>query len=378
MNAIILEDTTLRDGEQSPGVAFSKERKIAIFSSLIEAGIKWIEVGIPAMGGDELDTIETLLERKNEGMLVAWNRGVKNDVIQSLKLGFDAIHIGLPTSNNHLGDNLKKDRTWLLKTASELIKLAKDSGVFVSVSAEDVGRSELSFVEEYAAHVAESGADRIRLSDTVGILTPERYGAIVGRVKRASGIAVQCHAHNDFGLATANTLAGIQAGATFFHATVNGIGERAGMPDLAQCVLALKILYNIDLGVDETKLISLSQVVAQATRVKCYPWQPIIGENVFAHESGIHADGILKNNTSFEPFLPELVGGVRRIVIGKHSGRAALKYVLQSLGVMFTDSELIECLRLTRALSIKIERGLRDEELLGVVAAVRQGSCFNK
>jgi len=245
MNAIILEDTTLRDGEQSPGVAFSKERKIAIFSSLIEAGIKWIEVGIPAMGGDELDTIETLLERKNEGMLVAWNRGVKNDVTQSLKLGFDAIHIGLPTSNNHLGDNLKKDRTWLLKTASELIKLAKDSAVFVSVSAEDVGRSELSFVEEYAAHVAESGADRIRLSDTVGILTPERYGTIVGRVKRASGIAVQCHAHNDFGLATANTLAGIQAGATFFHATVNGIGERAGMPDLAQCVLALKILYNI-------------------------------------------------------------------------------------------------------------------------------------
>lgn len=376
MNTVILEDTTLRDGEQSPGLAFSKQRKIAIFSSLVDAGVKWLEVGIPAMGGDELDTIKTLLERKDEATLVAWNRGGKEDVVQSLNLGFDAVHIGLPTSNIHLGASLKKDRAWLLRTSSDLIKLAKDRGVFVSISAEDVGRSELSFVEEYAVHVAEAGADRIRLSDTVGILTPERYANIVSHVRHASGLAVQCHAHNDFGLATANTLAGIQAGATFFHATVNGIGERAGMPDLAQCVLALRVLYNIDLGVDETKLIALSQVVAQAARVLCHPWQPIVGRNVFAHESGIHASGTLKNSTSFEPFAPELIGGVRRIVIGKHSGRAAIDYVLKKLGVQSTESELGECLRLTRALSMEIERGLSDEELLGIVAVVRNGALL--
>lgn len=372
MENIILEDTTLRDGEQSPGVAFSKKRKIAILSALIEAGIKWVEVGIPAMGGDELGALEVLLERKDEAVLVAWNRGVAEDVKQSLQLGFKAVHIGLPTSNLHLGESLKKDRGWLLKTSSDLIKLAKDHGVFVSISAEDVGRSELGFVEEYAAHVAEAGADRIRLSDTVGILTPDRYGNIVSRIKRASGIAVQCHAHNDFGLATANTLAGIQAGATFFHATVNGIGERAGMPDLAQCVMALKILYNINLGVDATKLIELSRIVARATHVECYPWQPIVGDNIFAHESGIHAAGILKNVKSFEPFLPELIGGTRRIVIGKHSGRASVNHALNALGIKLTELELVDCLRLVRAKSMKDEKALNQDELLEVALSVNE------
>jgi len=372
MAAVILEDTTLRDGEQSPGVAFSKRTKIEIFSSLVEAGVRWLEVGIPAMGGEELEAIETLLERKNEATLVAWNRGVKEDVVQSLSLGFEAVHIGLPTSNIHLDASLQKDRGWLLKTSSDLIKLAKDKGAFVSISAEDVGRSELSFVEEYAAHVDEAGADRIRLSDTVGILTPERYGEIVNNVKCASRIAVQCHAHNDFGLAIANTLAGVQAGATFFHATVNGIGERAGMPDLAQSVMAFKILYGVDLGIDKTKLIALSKVVADATHVQCYPWQPIVGGNVFAHESGIHANGTLKNSSTFEPFEPELIGGVRRIVIGKHSGRAAIDYVLKGLGIQPSDSELSECLRLTRAMSMEIERGLSEKELLDILMVIRK------
>lgn len=315
-NNVILEDTTLRDGEQSPGVAFTKEGKISIFSSLLAAGIRWVEVGIPAMGGDELAVLENLLERKDEAMLVAWNRGVETDVIQSLDLGFQAVHIGLPTSAIHLDSSIKKDRAWLLRTASNLIGRAKDRGAYVSISAEDVGRSEIGFVEEYAVHVAEAGADRIRLSDTVGILTPEQYAEVVRRVVMSADIAVQCHAHNDFGLATANTLAGLCAGATFFHATVNGIGERAGMPDLAQCVLALKLLYGVEVGVDTSRLIALSRLVAEATHVSCPPWQPIVGTNVFAHESGIHASATLNNSASFEPFPPELVKGVRRIVVG--------------------------------------------------------------
>ena len=370
-NNVIVEDTTLRDGEQSPGVAFTKERKISIFSSLLAAGIRWVEVGIPAMGGDELAVLEILLERKKEAMLVAWNRGVEADVVQSLNLGFQAVHIGLPTSAIHLNSSIKKDRVWLLRTASDLISRAKDRGVYVSISAEDVGRSEMEFVEEYAVHVAEAGADRIRLSDTVGILTPEQYAEIVRRVVKVADIDVQCHAHNDFGLATANTLAGICAGATFFHATVNGIGERAGMPDLAQCVLALKLLYGIDVGVNTSMLISLSRLVAEATHVHCPPWQPIVGTNVFAHESGIHASATLNNSASFEPFPPEMVNGVRRIVVGKHSGTAAIDSVLKLQGINCSSDELKRYLTLVRACSMSKGRGLEEKELLDLVRSVK-------
>lgn len=372
INTIIVEDTTLRDGEQSPGIAFTKEKKLSIFSSLLEAGVGWVEVGIPAMGGDELEVLKLLLERKDEATLIAWNRGVETDVIQSLDLGFQAVHIGLPTSAIHLNSSVKKDRLWLMQTASDLIARAKDRGVYVSISAEDVGRSDIEFIEEYALHVAAAGADRIRLSDTIGILRPDQYAAIISRVVKVSDIAVQCHAHNDFGLATANTLAGLAAGATFFHATVNGIGERAGMPDLAQCVLALKLLYGVDVGVDPKKLISLSRLVEDATHAKCPPWQPIVGSNVFAHESGIHVNATLNDCASFEPFHPELVDGVRKIVVGKHSGAAAIESVLSSMGEDYSIDDLQSCLMLVRASAMKKGSALEYEDLLGLIRRAKK------
>lgn len=371
INTIIVEDTTLRDGEQSPGIAFTKEKKLSIFSSLLEAGVGWVEVGIPAMGGDELEVLKLLLERKDEATLIAWNRGVETDVIQSLDLGFQAVHIGLPTSAIHLNSSVKKDRLWLMQTASDLIARAKDRGVYVSISAEDVGRSDIEFIEEYALHVA-AGADRIRLSDTIGILRPDQYAAIISRVVKVSDIAVQCHAHNDFGLATANTLAGLAAGATFFHATVNGIGERAGMPDLAQCVLALKLLYGVDVGVDPKKLISLSRLVEDATHAKCPPWQPIVGSNVFAHESGIHVNATLNDCASFEPFHPELVDGVRKIVVGKHSGTAAIESVLNSMGEDYSIDDLQSYLMLVRASAMKKGSALEYEDLLGLIRRAKK------
>lgn len=372
INTIIVEDTTLRDGEQSPGIAFTKEKKLSIFSSLLEAGVGWVEVGIPAMGGDELEVLKLLLERKDEATLIAWNRGVETDVIQSLDLGFQAVHIGLPTSAIHLNSSVKKDRLWLMQTASDLIARAKDRGVYVSISAEDVGRSDIEFIEEYALHVAAAGADRIRLSDTIGILRPDQYAAIISRVVKVSDIAVQCHAHNDFGLATANTLAGLAAGATFFHATVNGIGERAGMPDLAQCVLALKLLYGVDVGVDPKKLISLSRLVEDATHAKCPPWQPIVGSNVFAHESGIHVNATLNDCASFEPFHPELVDGVRKIVVGKHSGTAAIESVLNSMGEDYSIDDLQSYLMLVRASAMKKGSALEYEDLLGLIRRAKK------
>ena len=197
-NDIILEDTTLRDGEQAPGVAFSKKTKLEILEALIGVGVRWIEVGIPAMGGEETETLKEMLERKYDARLIAWNRGVKEDIAYSISLGFNAIHIGLPTSDIHLANSLQRGRDWVLKTGADLVKFAKDKGVFVSISAEDVGRTEISFLQEYACTMEAAGADRLRLSDTIGILGPEEYARRVASVVSVSKIDPQCHCHNDF------------------------------------------------------------------------------------------------------------------------------------------------------------------------------------
>jgi homocitrate synthase NifV len=369
---VILEDTTLRDGEQTPGVAFSIDQKLAIFDALIKIGVRYIEPGIPTMGGDEVTALKAMLERKDEALLVGWNRGVREDIEASLALGFGAIHIGLPTSQTHLEKSLGRDRTWLIERATDLIKFAKDHGVFVSISAEDVGRTEIPFLQDYAGAVTAAGADRLRLSDTIGIMTPEKYAERVRGVRAVSDIATQCHCHNDFGLAIANTLAGLEAGATYFHVCVNGIGERAGMPDLAQMTMALKKFHGIDLGIDTTSLVSLAALVSKASRQPLPIWQPIVGRNIFAHESGIHVKGMLKDAGTFEPFQPGEVGGERRYVVGKHSGRAVVKHVLETCGIAVNEGLLPACLDTVRAESVRIGGPVEPDVLLAIYQALDQ------
>jgi len=293
-----------------------------------------------------------------------WNRGVHADVEASLDLGFKAIHIGLPASKIHLDNSIGKSREWLLRSASELIKYVKDRGAFVSISAEDVARTELDFLVEYAGTVAAAGADRLRLSDTIGILTPEEYELRVRAVVSACDIDVQSHAHNDYGLGFANTLAALRGGARYFHVSVNGVGERAGMTDLAQAAVTLQHLYGVNLGVDTEKLTALSRLVARACKHLTVPWQPIVGENVFAHESGIHVNAMLKDTSTFEPFPPELVGGERRYILGKHSGRALVESVLTEHGRTFADGDLVTGLAWVRQASIDRGGAVAPAELV--------------
>lgn len=370
---LILEDTTLRDGEQAPGIAFSKEVKLALFDALVGAGVRWIEAGIPAMGGDELETLRAMLARRHDVRLIAWNRGVREDVDLSLGLGFTAVHIGLPTSQVHLAGSLGRDRSWVLARAAELIHLAKDRGAFVSISAEDVARTDIGFLQEYAAHVQEAGADRLRLSDTIGVLTPSAYAERVRVVRRCTTIDLQCHTHNDFGLAVANTLAGLEAGARYFHVTVNGIGERAGMSDMAQAVMALRLLHGCDLGIRTERLTELSRLVAAAVRHPVAPWQPVVGDNVFAHESGIHVSGMLKDTSTFEPFQPELVGGRRRYVAGKHSGRKLVKEMLRQAGIDADGDTVVECLKAVRATAIQQGGALSQEQVVDLYRSLGDG-----
>lgn len=368
---VVLEDTTLRDGEQTPGVAFNVEDKVRVHDLLVDAGVRWIEAGIPAMGGEELRALQELISRESPATLVAWNRGVRADVEQSLELGFQAIHIGLPASDRLLRSSVGRNRSWLLEQARMLIAVAKEKGAFVSISAEDVARTELGFLQEYACVVADAGADRLRLSDTIGALGPEAYARRIEVVKTASSIAIQCHTHNDYGLALANTLAGVTAGARWFHATVNGIGERAGMPDLAQVVMALQRLYGVDLGIDPTCLKTLSDLVSDLTDITPVPWQPIVGENVFAHESGIHVNAMLRDGEAFEAFAPSEVGGTRRLVLGKHSGRALVRKMLSEAELDATEDEIAKCLELSRTWAVQSREAVDVMRLTKILEAVR-------
>jgi homocitrate synthase NifV len=373
LDEIILEDTTLRDGEQAPGIAFDRPTKLALLDALIDAGVRWVEVGIPAMGGDELAFLEEATSRADRATLVAWNRGVAADVEQSLDLGYRAVHIGLPASDVHLRNSVRRDRSWLFRTAEELVGLAKGRGAFVSISAEDVGRTDPAFLVEYARVVAAAGADRLRLSDTIGILGPEGYAERVRAVVGEVDVDVQCHTHNDFGLALANTLAGLQAGARYFHVTINGVAERAGMPDLAAAVVVLERIYGRSVGVRLEALTALSRLVEAATRHPVLPWHPVVGGNVFAHESGIHTNGMLRDTSTFEPYAPDDVGGERRYVVGKHSGTAVVEWVLRGQGLEPDDDELRACLALAREAALDHPGGVPPEALVELYQQVSGG-----
>lgn len=363
---IKIVDTTLRDGEQTAGVVFANHEKVMIAQMLSDLGIDQLEVGIPAMGGDEKETIKAICNRNLKSSIMAWNRAVIRDLEHSIDCGVDAVAISLSVSDIHIIHKLNKSRGWVIESMVKAVEFAKKNGLYVSVNGEDASRADTEFLVEYINAAKEAGADRFRYCDTVGLMEPFSTRNIIETLRERTNMDIEMHTHNDFGMATANALAGVLGGANHVGVTVNGLGERAGNAALEEVLMALKVVYKYGMDIDTTKFRELSEYVSNASGRELPAWKAIVGTNMFKHESGIHADGALKNPKNYESFDPSEVGLTRQIVIGKHSGSAAIVNKFIEYDIVIDDSMANGILEKVREYSVAFKRPLFDKEIVQI------------
>ena len=333
-------DTTLRDGEQTPGVALGTADKVAIARMLDDLGVDSIEAGFPANSPGEFEAVKAIADAGLRSKICTLNRTVQADIDTSIAADVDEIHVFIATSDIHLKHKLKMTRAQVLEKAVAAIEYAKSHGFVVEFSSEDATRTDLEFLKEVHRVVQAAGADRIDVADTVGSISPPAIRHVIAELKAVTRVPIAVHCHNDFGLATANSLAAVEGGAEQVHVTVNGIGERAGNASLEEVVMGLRAFYGIGTGVDTKKLTAASKLVSRLTGVVVQPNKAIVGENAFAHESGIHVHGILGDQSTYEAMAPDLVGRERRIVVGKHTGVHSVENRLQEYGFVLTKEQL--------------------------------------
>lgn len=367
---LTIYDTTLRDGEQTPGVCLRTPEKVKIAKKLDELGVHQIEAGFPVVSNEEMRSVKAIVKEDLNADILVLSRTKKEDIDTAIDCDVDGIITFMGTSDIHLKHKMKMSQEEILNVCMKSIEHAKDHGLFVAFSAEDATRTDLNFLKRLYQKAESYGADRVHIADTVGAISPQGMNYMVRELRSVLDLQIALHCHNDFGMALSNSISGLLAGANAISTTVNGIGERAGNTSLEEIVMALKIIYGVDLGFNIKVFYQLSKLVEELTSMRIPDNKPIVGRNVFRHESGIHVDAVLEEPLTYEPFLPELIGHQRRIVLGKHSGCRAVKAKLDECGINVTRDELC---KIVEKVKMQREKGkyINDELFNKIVRSVR-------
>jgi homocitrate synthase NifV len=359
----IINDTTLRDGEQAPYVSFTLDEKLKIARLLYEAGADELEVGIPAMGSKEQEELKEILNLNLPLRIMSWNRATKEDLEASLKCGVKAVDLSIPVSNILIDIKYKGDIEKLFRNLEDVILTAKREGLFVCIGGEDASRANNELLAQIMEFGKTLGADRFRYCDTVGILTPNKTFENISYLSSLDLLDIEMHTHNDFGMATANSISGIEAGAKSANTTVIGLGERAGNASFEQVLMSLAHQFDEQRSINSKKLTKLVTTVSQAANKTIDNNTPIIGKHIFSHESGIHVNGMIKSKNAYEAFDPIEVGLNRYFPIGKHSGSATLLYHLKAIGIEASKEKVQSLLPKVREIVTSRKKVLDPQEL---------------
>jgi 2-isopropylmalate synthase len=353
-NGVVVFDTTLRDGEQMPGLAFSAAAKVEIARKLDELGVQFIEAGFPVNSPEEAAGVAAVA-REVKATVAGMARVVKEDIAAALGAGVGMVDVFVSTSSLQMEKSMHATPAEVLTRSRDAVRQVKDAGVLCMFTPMDATRTDPAFLLEVCGVAAEEGADWLNLTDTVGVATPASIARMTGAVAAAFAVPVGIHCHDDFGLATANTCAAVAAGARMVQVCLNGLGERAGNASLEEVVMALKCLHGVDCCLNHQRLCEASRLLERLSGVAMAPNKPVVGVNAFTHESGIHAAGLMKDHRTFEPGLmtPEMVGSRRRLVAGKHAGRHGIGHALTEAGLQPSEDELTEIVSRVRSLGAK-------------------------
>jgi 2-isopropylmalate synthase len=386
MDAVRIFDTTLRDGEQSPGFSMNTGEKIRMAHQLAALGVDVIEAGFPIASRGDLEAVRMVAKEVRTVPIAALARAKKEDVaaaIEALQPAADSrLHIFLATSDLHLRVKLNISRAQALEAIASMIRFGRQHVGEVEFSAEDAGRTDIEYLCQVCRVAVDAGATTLNLPDTVGYAVPEEYGAMFRQVREylgdPPGITLSAHCHDDLGLAVANSLAAVRAGVRQIECTINGIGERAGNASLEEVVVALAVRkesFGVTTGVRLDQLFPTSRMLTEITGAQVAPNKAVVGANAFAHEAGIHQDGIIKNPLTYEIISPQAVGvPSRSLVLGKHSGRNALRMSLRDLGYEPSDADLAECYRRVTALADQSKQ-VRQRDLVAIAhEVIRRGA----